>query len=403
MELFTRPNLQGISSGTRAMAIALPTSATDGSWIDNLEELETPAALADLDRLERNLDRMARYAAGHGVSLRPHTKTHKSPRIGVEQLNRGAVGLTCATLLEAEVMSQVCDDLLLAYPPVGVRKLQRLMSLPERVGITVALDSIDSAQQLARAAEQRGRVVGVYVELDLGMHRVGLTSAEETLKLARFVAAQPQLAYRGIAFYPGHIRIQGALYDEQLKRLGNDLGTAIQMLTSADLTPAIVSGGSTPTAWRSHMIAGLTEIRPGTYVFNDRTTVQAAVCDWDDCAMTVLATVVSTAVTGQAIVDAGSKAIGREPPGDGEGGFGALLDRPEVTVAKLSEEHGTLDLSRTRWRPRIGDKVRLVPNHVCIAVHLHEVMYGLRGDRVETSWPVAARGRLPLNLTTRGS
>ncbi len=378
------------------MAIASSTSATAGSWTGSLEELETPVPLADMDRLEHNLDRLAAYTAGHGLSLRPHTKTHKSPRIAAEQLNRGAVGLTCATLLEAEVMAEVCDDLLLAYQPVGRRKLQRLMSLPERVRITVALDSVESAEQLARAAAERGRPVGVYVELDLGMHRVGLSAAEEVLKLARFVSAQPSLAYRGIAFYPGHIRTGGALQQEELKRLGDDLHAAIHMLGKADLTPEAVSGGSTPTAWNSHMIAGLTEIRPGTYVYNDRITAQAGACDWNDCAVTVLATVVSTAIPGQFVVDAGSKALGREPPAGENDGFGALLDRPDVTVAKLSEEHGILTLGGTGWRPRVGDQVRIVPNHVCIAVHLHEVMYGLRGDRVETSWPVAARGRLPL-------
>lgn len=378
------------------MSIVSPASARGGSWISSLEDLETPVPLVDLDRLERNLDRMAAYAARHDVSLRPHTKTHKSPGIAVEQLNRGAVGLTCATLLEAEVMSPVCDDLLLAYPPVGTRKLQRLMSLPEGVRITVALDSVESAEQLARAAAERGRPVGVYVELDLGMHRTGLSATDEVLKLARVVAAQPSLAYRGIAFYPGHIRAGGAVQQEQLKQLGDDLHAAIQMLDKADLTPEAVSGGSTPTAWNSHMIAGLTEIRPGTYVYNDRITAHAGACDWNDCAVTVLATVVSTAVPGQVVVDAGSKALGREPPAGEHDGFGALLDRPEVTVAKLSEEHGILALGGTGWRPRVGDKVRIVPNHVCVAVHLHEVMYGLRGNRVETSWPVAARGRLPL-------
>jgi D-serine deaminase-like pyridoxal phosphate-dependent protein len=141
----------------------------------------------------------------------------------------------------------------------------------------------------------------------------------------------------------------------------------------------------------------VTEIRPGTYVYNDRITAQLGACEWGDCALTILATVVSTAVPGQAVIDAGSKALGREPAeGDGEG-YGALLDRPEVIVRRLSEEHGILDLKATDWRPAVGDQVRVVPNHVCIAVHLHEVIYGIRGDRLETTWPVAARGRRPLH------
>ena len=372
-----------------------PTFATDGSWTTSMDQLETPVPLVDLDRLERNLERMAAYAGAHQLALRPHTKTHKSSRIGAEQLRRGAVGLTCATPLEIEVMASVCDDLLLAYPPVGKAKLRRLMSLPEHVKLTVALDSTESAEQLMRAAADRRRTVGVYVELDIGMHRVGVAGAEELLNLVRFVADRPPLVYHGIAFYPGHIRGGDATL-EQIDRLQVDLQETLGILDRAGLSPPTVSGGSTPTVWQSHLIRGLTEIRPGTYVYNDRVTALAGACEWNDCALSVLATVVSTAVSGQAVVDTGSKSLGREPSGATEEGFGSLLDRPEVTVARLSEEHGILDLRATSWHPRIGDRVRIVPNHVCIAVHLHETIYGVRGDKVETGWRVAARGRQPL-------
>ena len=208
---------------------------------------ETPIPLVDLDRMERNLDRMARYAAQHELDLRPHIKTHKSPRVATEQLRRGAIGLTCATLLEAEVMAEVSDDLLLAYPPVGTAKLQRLLSLPEETGITVAIDSREVADQLAGAARERGRSVGVLVELDLGMHRVGLPAIADAVELARVVAATPPLAYRGIAFYPGHIRAQVGRQAEALERLDADLRLAIRELDRAGLRPPIVSGGSTPT------------------------------------------------------------------------------------------------------------------------------------------------------------
>jgi D-serine deaminase-like pyridoxal phosphate-dependent protein len=267
------------------------------------------------------------------------------------------------------------------------------MALPDHVRLTVALDSRESADQLARAGTERGRITGVYVEVDLGMHRVGIARAEDMLQLIAFVSECPSLSYRGIAFYPGHIRTLSAGKDE-LDRLASDLQNTIRTLDDAGLSPAVVSGGSTPTVWESHRIAGLTEIRPGTYVYNDRITAQAGACDWNDCALTVLATVVSTAVPGQAVVDAGSKSLGREPSGSGESGFGSLLDRPEVMVAQLSEEHGILDLRGSPWRPAVGDRVRIVPNHVCIAVHLHEVIYGVRGEQIQSSWPVAARGRL---------
>lgn len=366
------------------------------SPIGGAEALETPIPLVDLARLERNLDRMAAYTSRHRLALRPHIKTHKSSRIGAEQVRRGAVGLTCATPLETEVMAEVCRDILLAYPPVGDSKLGRLMSLPEETELTVALDSAEVAEQLARAARERGREVGVYVELDLGMHRVGLPAIEDTVSLARLVAARAPLIYRGITFYPGHIRGPVGSQDEELDRLGRELGAAIGALERAGLRPTVVSGGSTPTMTRAHEIEGLTEVRPGTYVYNDRLTSQAGACGWDDCALTVLATVVSTAVPGQAVIDAGAKALGREPAAKPEDGFAALVDRPEVTVQRLSEEHGILDLRNTDWRPAVGEQVRLVPNHVCIVVHLHEVIHGFRDGKIETSWPVAARGRRPL-------
>jgi D-serine deaminase-like pyridoxal phosphate-dependent protein len=351
---------------------------------------ETPIPLVDLDRLEANLDRMAGYTSRHGLRLRPHIKTHKSLKIATEQMRRGAVGLTCATLLEAEVMAGVADDLLLAYPPVGPAKLQRLLALPPGCQVTVALDSLAVVEQLAGAARQYDREIGILLELDLGMRRVGLT-IEDAVDVAQLD--------RGIAFYPGHIRQPVSNQGEALARLHQGVRTAVQTLRRAGLEPEVVSGGSTPTAWSTHEMPEITEMRPGTYVYNDRSTALLGACAWTDCALTVLATVVSTSVKDQAVIDAGSKALGREPPEAEAEGYGALLDRPDILVRRMSEEHGILDLSRTTWRPAVGEQVRVVPNHVCIAVHLHEVVYGLRGDRLETSWPVAARGRRPIGTS----
>ena len=359
-----------------------------------LDLLETPAAVVDLGRMERNLQRAADYAGQHGLALRPHVKTHKSPIIAAEQRRLGAVGLTCATPHEAEVMSRVGDDLLVAYPPVGSARAARVARLAAGARVTVALDSARAIADIATAAREAGVIVGVYVEVDLGMHRVGVPDVANAVALVRKVIAEPALEYRGIAFYPGHVREPVADQDAALHELGESLASALEALQRADVAPRVVSGGSTPTLWRSHEIPGVTEIRPGTYVFNDRTTAAVGACERDDCALTVLATVVSTAVPGQAVIDAGTKALGREPMRGVEGeGFGALRDRPEVVVARMSEEHGILDLARTDWRPRVGDRVRVVPNHVCIVVHLNDVVYGVRGATVDRSWRVEARGR----------
>jgi len=361
-----------------------------------LSDLETPVPVVDLDRLGRNLDRAASYASRHGLALRPHIKTHKSPRIAQEQLARGAVGLTCATPFEAEVMSGVCRDLLVAFPPVGSPRAGRIAALPDDVDVTVALDSLASVETIGEAARAADRRVGVYVELDLGMHRVGVPVVDDAIAIARAICARPPLEFRGIAFYPGHIReAVGAAQSAKLETLSASVGEVIAAFDRAGPHPRVVSGGSTPTLWNTHEIRGITEFRPGTYVYNDRTTAEIGACSWDDCAFTVLATVVSTAVPNQAVIDAGSKALGREPMrgSDAAGGFGALLDRPEVAVASMSEEHGILDLSKTAWRPAVGERVRVVPNHVCVVVHLNDVVVGARGDAVETTWPVAARGR----------
>lgn len=364
----------------------------------NLETLETPVPIVDLDRLTHNLDRMAAYATLHDLQLRPHVKTHKAPRIATEQLQRGAVGLTCATTQELDVMQTVCDDLLLAYPPVGAARLERLMRLSPDTHLTVAVDSLESLPALAMAARLGQREVDVYVEVDLGMRRVGVAPSDAAVRLAREVRDAAPLRFAGIAFYPGHVREAVEQQGPAIQVLSEEVTQLIERLDHAGLAPSVVSGGSTPLAWRIHEVHGVTEVRPGTYVYNDRTTTAIGACDEEDCALTVLATVVSTAVPGQAVIDAGSKALAREPiRGEGEG-WAALLDRPEVKVIRMSEEHGVLDLSHTDWRPRVGDRVRLVPNHVCLVVQQFDTIVGVRGDYVETSWPVVARGRGVVNL-----
>ena len=358
------------------------------------EDAETPVPIVDLDILDRNLDRMAAYTAKHKLNLRPHTKTHKSPWIAAEQLSRGAVGVTCATPREAEAMSSVCDDILLGFPAVGASKARRVAAIPKSVDITVALDSEIALMDLALAARKAGRTIGVYVELDLGMHRVGISSAEQAAELAMLVTQTPPLEYSGIAFYPGHIRENVGDQGPSLEMLSARLEEALDVMDNFGVRHPVVSGGSTPTVWRSHQIRGMTEIRPGTYVFNDRTTAIIGACDWSDCALTVLATVVSTAVDGQAVIDAGTKSLGREPVRGVEGeGFGSLLEHPAVIVKGMSEEHGILDLKNSDWKPEVGERVRVIPNHVCIVVHLFDEMIGVRGGKIEKRWAVEARGR----------
>lgn len=358
-----------------------------------LEQIFTPAAVVDADRMAANLDRMAHYVASHSLALYPHTKTHKTPELSQEQLRRGAAGVTVATLHEAEVMSAVTSEILLAYPPVGYPKLERLVAVAARANITVAVDSRTALDGVQKALHGSGARVGVLIEIDAGMHRVGLSMPEDVVDLARRAEDAADLDYMGVLFYPGHIRepIDQQKYPIATTRaLVNEF---VGALVTAGLAPRRVSGGSTPTAYASHLFDVVNEIRPGTYIFNDRTTASIGACQWDECAYSVLATVVSTAVPHQAVVDAGSKALFREElRGAHVAGFGALLDRPEVIVKNMSEEHGLLDLSNTDWRPQVGDRVRIVPNHVCVSVNLHQHLWLVSGEDVVEKYEVKARG-----------
>lgn len=358
----------------------------------SLDDVETPIGYLDLERVRANARRMAAYAAAHGLGWRPHIKTHKSTAVARLQIEAGARGLSVATLREAEVMSALTGDLLLAYPPVGRSKLDRLVGLPRHVDMKVALDSHGVLSALSERSAAGGRTVGVLVEVDMGLGRVGVQSPEAAVALAREADRLPGVEFRGVLFYPGHIRTPPSEQATALAALAERLATVLGALADAGLPAGIVSGGSTPTAWNSHLVPGMTEIRPGSGIFYDKEALEIGVAGLDDVAYTVLATVVSTSVPGRAVVDAGSKSLTKEARGAAN--FGFLMDHPEVPLAALSEEHGVLDVSRSSWVPVIGERVRIVPNHVCVSVNLQDALLAVDGG-VHTLLPLEARGRAP--------
>lgn len=352
-----------------------------------IAELDTPALIIDLDIFERNLQRVADYAKQHHLRLRPHTKTHKSPEVARRQLELGAAGLTVAKIGEAEVLMDKLPptDMLVAFPVFGVRKLERLKGLAAKTPVTVALDS------LAAARELEGVDASILIEIDVGLGRVGVTPAE-ALDLAREARKIPGLRFRGITFYPGHIKDQNA---EALTRLSEDMSRTVESFRKAGLSPELVSGGSTPTLFHSHEIDGLNEIRPGTYVFNDLNTIASGACVLADCAASVLVTVVSTPRANTAIVDGGSKTFSSDRlSGSTDVTFGRVVEVPGTRFHKMNEEHGFFDTAKSEREFHTGEKVRIIPNHVCVAVNLHETVYGVRGEDVERSWKVEGRGRL---------
>jgi D-serine deaminase-like pyridoxal phosphate-dependent protein len=362
----------------------------------HISELDTPALLIDLDIMERNLRRVAEYTAVHGLRLRPHTKTHKIPDIGKLQLTSGAVGLTVAKVGEAEVMLAANPpDLLIAYPVVGQKKVDRLLHVAKQASVTVSLDSIVAARQLSEAAQQAKVTIGVLAEVDVGLGRVGVAPGEELVRLAQDIVRFPALTFEGIAFFPGHIRTVDEKGCEALKQLGLLLQVILEDFRRAEIEVRIVSGGSTPTLFHSHELPGLNEIRPGTYVYNDMNTVRSGACTVEECAASILVTVVSTARPGQMIVDGGSKTFSSDPAMNAaERTFGRVLEAPACVFHTMNEEHGFVDIRNTSQSFAVGDRVRIIPNHICPAVNLHERVYGVRGETVEQVWQVEGRGKL---------
>ena len=388
------------TGGNRCASCAHPASglASVPSYAGDMRvsEIETPALLVDLDILESNLRRVAAYAAAHGLRLRPHTKTHKSIRLAKRQLELGAAGLTVAKVSEAEVMlGAEPAGVLVAFPILGRGKLERLMQVARRTRVTVALDSLFAARQLSDAAREAQTEVGVLAEFDAGLGRVGVAPGEPLLQLAQSVRKLPHLSFEGLAFYPGHIKDLDEPGLRALAQLSDLLRSILADFRQAGVAVPIVSGGSTPTLFRSHEIHGLNEIRPGTYVFNDVNTLRSGGCTLADCAATILATVVSVARPGQMIIDGGSKTFSSDRPvNSAEVTFGHVVEAPGARFHKMNEEHGFIDLAHAGQEFGPGDRVHVIPNHICVAVNLHERVYGVRGDAVEEIWNVDARGKL---------
>jgi D-serine deaminase-like pyridoxal phosphate-dependent protein len=346
----------------------------------SFEEIDTPAAVVDLDRLERNLASWQEHCERHGLANRPHVKTHRCAEIAQRQLALGAVGVTCQKLSEAEAMADAgCGDILVPYNIVGAAKLERLRRLLERVALTVSVDDAGLLPGLAGAAAGAPRDLGILVDCDTGLGRTGVQDPGAAVELALAIAQQDELRFNGFLTYPAP---EGA---EEF------LAAAVGGARERGLEPAVVSAGGTPSMWDSGKLRPtVTEYRVGTYVFHDRSTVAAGAATLDDVALTVHATVVSRPGPGRAILDAGSKALTSDRGPDEA--FGLVLEAPRSPVVKLNEEHAYVSLADGDDL-RIGQHVRVVPNHACVVVNLFDELLVNRDGRIEDSWRVAARGR----------
>jgi D-serine deaminase-like pyridoxal phosphate-dependent protein len=360
-----------------------------------VDDLDTPSLILDLDRMQENIDRMAAVARDAGVAVRPHAKTHKIPQIGHLQVAAGSPGLTVAKLGEAEVFADGgIEDLFIAYPLWGQAKWDRLCRLAERAQVRVAADSYEVLEGISQTAAHRGMRIPVRLEVDSGFGRCGLQTADEALALARRAADLPGIELVGLMGYGGQATAQPTL--EGIRRVAREeadgLVAVAEALRNDGFAVPELSVGGTPTGPHAARVPGITEIRPGTYVFSDRSQAAMGWGDLDGCALTVQVTVVSRPTATRAIIDGGSKTLSSDPAPHQQG-YGAVRGRPDFRIVKLTEEHGIMEVPADADLP-IGARLAVIPNHVCVVINLHNQLYTMRDDRVEEVWPVAARGRV---------
>ncbi len=360
----------------------------------HISEIDTPALVVDLDVLEANIYRAQAYFDRHGIRFRPHMKTHKCPQIGRIQVTAGAVGLTCAKLGEAEVMADAgFEDLMVAYPILGESKLARLVRLVDRVRFTSVFDSPEVAEGLSRAAESAGVRIRCLVEVDTGMKRCGVAPGPQLYDLCRRVADSPGLEFAGLMTYQGWIAGTEAEKEAAWRSEDSRVAETVGHLNDLGLACEVVSGGSSPSLYSSHFAPSITENRCGTYIFNDRNMAGAEAASWDDCALRIAVTVVSDAVPDQIVVDGGSKTFTSDSTAAWPG-FGRFVEDPSLLLHKMNEEHGYVRLGSESPRHRIGDRLHVIPNHVCVTVNMQDELWVHRGGEVVDCWPVAARGKL---------
>ena len=355
----------------------------------------TPAVLIDVDVLDRNIERMASSVRGRGLELRPHVKTHKTLEIARKQLAAGAVGITVATIGEAEVFAAGgVTDIFIAYPLwVEVPHAKRLRALAAQCRLTVGVDSAESATAMGRQLGADAGGLEVLIEVDSGHHRSGVLP-DEAVEVAR-AAASAGLNVAGVFTFPGHSYKPG-MPTGAASNENESLAQAAEVLSQAGFELKTISGGSTPTALISGDTAA-TELRPGVYVFGDAQQLELERCGWEDIALTVAATVVSRHEAGggnmrRVVVDAGSKILGSDRP-DWATGYARLPEFPEARVTALSEHHATVVWPDSSDLPPLGTRLRVIPNHVCLTMNLVDEVTVVRGGAVVEQWAVAARGR----------
>lgn len=355
-------------------------------------DLPTPAAVIDLDVMEKNIRAMSERAREAGVKLRPHVKTHKIPAIARMQVEAGAAGITCAKASEAAVMAKSgIRDILIAFPVVGEIQIEMIMKLLEDCSVTLAFDSLFGAGRIDSAARKRGITVNVYMIVNSGLDRDGVSLGDETFQLASRASEFKNIRINGIMTHEGHV--YSAKTPEEVKKLATEAGQGLVetagILRSHGFPVENVSMGSTPACRMGVAVDGITEWRPGTYVFNDVHEFMLAT-PVDECAFSLIGTVVSNPAAGRYILDTGSKTLAADKIV--AGGYGFIREAPLAVIERLSEEHAVVR-AENQGNMQLGQRVEIIPNHVCTAVNLLDRVYACRGEDIIDEWIVEARGK----------
>ncbi|MEY8099276.1 D-TA family PLP-dependent enzyme [Falsihalocynthiibacter sp. S25ZX9] len=346
-------------------------------------EMDTPAVLVDLDIAEANIARFQEHCDAHGLKLRPHIKTHKLPMLAKRQIEAGAVGITCQKISEAEAMISEggIDDVLITYNIVGSQKLSRLRALAQKVRLSVVADNTTTISGLSATFAQAATPLCVLVECDTGGKRCGVTTPLAAAKLATEINEMAGIKFGGLMTYPP-VGQEAAVQAW--------LSEAKALIEAKGIAVPVISNGGSPGMWQAHDVPMATEYRIGTYVYNDRSLQERGVCTWDDCALSVLVTVISVPTNDRAVFDAGTKVLTSDLLG--LDGHGHVLGCPDIKVAGLSEEHGILTAEVINLK--VGDRLRIIPNHVCVVSNMVDEVQLIRGDTALGAHPVVARGKV---------
>ncbi len=369
-------------------------------------EIETPALLVDLDIMERNMDKMMEFLSQGTVGVRPHAKTHKTAPIARMQVEKGAIGITCATVGEAEVLVDGgIKDILITNRVVSENKIERAAILAKKADVKVAVDCKENLADISRLAVSHGVTIGIILEADTHHGRAGVRTTEEAISLAKLASELPGVAYRGIMGYEGHCVFIHSL--EERRKVSMESYDRLfeykRALSNAGFEPEIVSSSGTGTYLIAGRYEGITDIQPGSYIFMDASYADIEGVDFEQ-SLTVLSAIVSHPEQGVYICDAGIKSMSEE--------FGPVMALPSyrLKVKGMSEEYITLlaNDSKAEIQPYLsaidrmygqvqqfglGSKIHLVPSHCCTTVNLHDVIYATRNGKVQNVWRVAGRGR----------